>query len=937
MDALYLVDGSNLIFRAYHALPPLNTKAGVPTGAVYGFTQMLIKLEQDHHPSHLAVVFDAAKGRSFREELYGDYKANRSEAPNELVPQFALVRSVVDAMAVPRIELPTCEADDVIAALTRRAREADLAVVIVSSDKDLMQLIDDHVCMIDTMPRGRGEREKRYGAAEVAEKFGVPPSQLGDVLALMGDSIDNVPGVPGVGEKTAAALVQHFGSLDELLGRVDEVTAVPGLRGAAKVQAAIRAHLDAVRISRRLVSLDDRVEVPLELAALRRREPDMERVAGLFRELEFERLLERLAPKGSSTGPATGPAAAPTTGPTTGSTTGPTNEPAAAAPAATAAIALSEEPVRVIGSTESLEQLVGELRAAGEIGLALETATGGPFAAMCGIGFAAAGLTPTYLPLGHRYIGAPAQVPLEAALAALRPLVGDAAIAKHVHAHKQALLALAGLGLPLAGVVGDPELAAYLLDPNLPHDLASLAARYGATVEERESLCGAGKKATLYEGIEVARAAGYAARRAEATLAVSRALRADVERAGMARLLDEVELPLARVLATIERHGVKLDSAHLAVVGEKIAVELAGIEEEVRRLIGYPVNLGSPKQLQELLFDKLQLPPGKKTKTGYSTDAEVLEELAPLHPIAARIHEHRMLAKLKGTYVDTLPHLVDAKSGRLHTSYNQTVAATGRISSSDPNLQNIPIRSEVGREIRRAFVADAGNLLIAADYSQIELRVLAHLSRDAVLLDAFTRGEDVHTRTAREVFGVADEAVTAEHRRVAKAINYGLAYGQTDYGLSRVLGIHRAEAAKYIADYFARYTGVADYMRRLVDEARREGGARTVLDRFRPLPDLKSQNRQLRQYAERMARNTPIQGSAADILKLAMIAVQQRLETEAKDARMLLTVHDELVLEAPRDQAERVARLVCETMESVWQRDPPMKVEFGIGPNWAEC
>jgi DNA polymerase-1 len=680
MDALYLVDGSNFIFRAYHALPPLSTSAGVPTGAAYGFANMLIKLEQDHRPSHLAVVFDVGK-RSFRDDLYADYKANRSETPDDLVPQFALVRRVIDALAVPRVEVAGCEADDVIATLARRAREAGLNVVIVSSDKDLMQLVDDHVCLIDTM-----KKEQRFGPAEVEAKFGVPPSRVGDVLALMGDSIDNVPGVPGVGPKTAAALVQHFGGLGPILERLDEIARVPGLRGAEKTRAAVTANVEAVRLSRKLVALDDHVAVPTELDELRRRQPRMEEVERILRELEFDRLLERLKPKGSDAPAASATGAAATT-----------MTAAVTRTSMTGAEAVEARPVRVIGDGEELRRVVEEMARARAIGIDFQTVAEGGASGLCGIALAADGAAPVYLPLGHRYIGAPAQVPLRFAMELLRPLGADARVEKHVHGYKQALVAIAALGLPLAGVVGDPELCAYLVDPAAANDLASVAARMGiAGVEEREALCGSGKKASAFESVEVARAASHAGRRAEATLALGRRLRDAVRAAGMERLLDEVELPLARVLAIIERHGVKLDTAKLTAVGDEIGRELAALEAEVRGLAGYEVNLGSPKQLQELLFDKLQLPAQRKTKTGFSTDAEVLEELAPLHPIAEKILRHRILAKLKGTYVDALPSLIDARTGRLHTSYNQTGAATGRISSSDPNLQNIPIRSEVG-------------------------------------------------------------------------------------------------------------------------------------------------------------------------------------------------------------------------------------------------
>ncbi|MSP61640.1 MAG: DNA polymerase I [Myxococcales bacterium] len=914
-DALYLVDGSGFIFRAYHALPPLTTKAGTPTGAVYGFAQMIIKLEQDYRPSHLAVVFDAS-GRSFRDDLYPAYKAHRPPTPDDLIPQFGLVRRVTEAFGVPQIELPGFEADDIIATLTRAAQARGLRVVIVSSDKDLMQLVADDVVMLETM------KNVTYDARAVEEKFGVPPARLGDVLALMGDSVDNVPGVPGIGPKTAAILIRHFGSLDEVISRVEEVGKVPGLRGAEGVMNKLKAHLDSARLSRRLVALDEQVGLPIGLDDLRRPEPDMGKVESVLRELELARLIERMRP-------ATATVCLPLPLAGEGRGEGAT----ATAATATATIGAAE----VILSLDDLKGRAATLASRPAVGLVLEVVGTGPWAPLVSITLATDGVPPIYIPVGHRYLGAPAQIAADAALAVLAPLLGDAAVRKYIHSHKAAHRALGRYGIPLAGVAGDPELCAYLIDPSQPTDLTSLAASAGAVVEERTALCGTGKKEVAFDTLEVAHAAAWAGRRAEASLTLGQLLGAEVSRRGLGKLLDEVELPLGRVLAVIERHGVRLDAAWLLRLSRETEQRLIAIQEEVQAQAGYEVNLASPKQLQELLFDRLKLTPTKKTKTGFSVDAEVLEELAGENPIAAKIHEHRSLSKLKGTYIDALPHLVDPHSGRLHTSYNQIGAATGRISSVDPNLQNIPIRSELGREIRRAFVADPGCLLVAADYSQIELRVVAHLSHDPLLTDSFLRGQDVHQRTACEMFLVAQGAVTPEMRRIAKAINFGIIYGQTDYGLARAVGIKREEAKRYIADYFTRYAGVARFMDELVAVAHRDAGARTLLGRFRPLPDLAAQNRTLRMQAERIARNTPIQGTAADLIKLAMIAVQERLEREFPEAKMLLTVHDELVLEAKEADAERVGRMTAEVMEQVWKMDVPLKVDVGVGKNWAEC
>jgi len=949
-DALYIVDGSNFLFRAYHALPPLTTKAGQPTGAAYGFTQMLIKLETDHRPTHLAVVFDAGS-RSFRDDLYKEYKANRSEAPDDLKPQFGLMRRVLETFNIPVLEAVGCEADDLIATLARQAKERGQRVVVVTSDKDLMQLVSDgKVVLYDTMknvPQGF-----TYGEKEVEEKFGVPPSKLGDVLALMGDSIDNVPGIPGVGPKTAAALIQAYGSVENLIAHADEIAALPGLRGAKSVAEKVKSHVEAVRLSRQLVSLDEHVANTVELEALRRREPDMAKVETLLRELEFVRLLERLKPiahkpptfevdaHGNATVPVSGGA------PAGGALA--SGELAFASPTATPAtiepplkIEIGKAPPTVITDEAELRALASELLRTDELGLAFESTASPPSsqlgAALLGVALASPGRPTVYVPLGHRYLGAPAQLDAMKALDILKLVLAAGQPRKHVHGLKDAIVLLTRYGARIGGVASDPQIASYLVDPTAEHDVSSLCGRrFGTTVESRAALLGSGKKALAYDTLDVPRAAAYAGCQAEGTLAVGALLRAELEAHKMLRLLDEIELPLARVLAVMEMHGVRLDTEWLRTLGRDVDQKLQAIEAEVQALAGSEINLGSPKQLQELLFDKLGLPGIKRTKTGWSTDADVLEELAPLHPVAAKILEHRVLAKLKGTYIDALPAVVDPKDGRLHTSYRQTVAATGRLSSTEPNLQNVPIRTELGREIRRAFVAAEGCMLIAADYSQIELRVLAHLSKDPVLLDAFGKDEDIHRRTVIEMFGAA-QADDPKLRSVAKMINYGIVYGLSDFGLAQRLGIERADAKRYIEGYLKTYARLDKYMHEIIEEAYRDGGTRTLFGRFRPIPELQARNRMLRSAGERMARNTPIQGTAADLLKVAMIAVQRELDQNLRGVKMLLTVHDELVLEAPAEQAEAVGKRLVDKMEGVAKLDVPLKVDLGIGRSWAEA
>jgi DNA polymerase-1 len=929
VDTLYLVDGSNFLFRAFHALPPMSTRDGTPTGAVFGMTNMLLRLIEDRKPSHMAVIFDAG-GRSERSEIFPEYKANRPECPPELVPQFDLSRRLLRALGLPVLDARDVEADDLIATLARRAQRGGLRVVIVSSDKDLMQLVQgDEITLHDTMKEGG--KGKSYGPAEVEEKFGVPPAQLGDVLALMGDSIDNVPGVPGVGEKTAAALIKQFGSLPALLDHIDDIK----IRGADRIKAALRERREQVLLSRRLVALDEQVDTPLTLDDLRRR-PQQPELEPLLRQLEFLRILARLGPQGGASSP----------GPGQGSS-GPAQAASPAAVSAAPGAGFALLPPEIVMTPEQLLALASSLRerAAGGLAVAFPLSGHAQEAARtappCGVALFAPGGPPAYVPLSHRYLGVPTQLGLAQVREVLAPLLADPALPKYVNSAKDALLSSENLGLKLAGIVSDPALCSYLLDAGAEHALPALCQQHlGVNILDRATLGqgsspGKGRRAVDLESVEIAQVAACAAAEAQATLRLGQDLRARLSPESRV-LLDEMELPLAGVLSVIERHGVLLDVAVLRQLSTEVSGQLRALEEDIAQKAGSEVNLGSPKQLGELLFVKLGLPPVKKTKTGYSTDAEVLETLAADHPIARQIHEHRGLAKLKNTYIDQLPLLVDERTGRLHTSYNQVVAATGRLSSTEPNLQNVPIRTELGRRIRRAFIAPPGHVLIAADYSQIELRILAHLSRDPLLLQSFQSGEDVHERTAIEMFG-PETGARPEMRRVAKMINYGIAYGLSDYGLAVRLGIDRGEARRYIQQYLARYKGVKEYMDRLVLDARRDGGARTLQGRFRPLPDIAHKSYPLRAAAERMAKNTPIQGTAADILKRAMIRVQERLLAEAKGVRMLLTVHDELVLEAPQERAEAAAALAKEAMEGAFRLDVPLLVDVGIGANWADC
>jgi DNA polymerase-1 len=918
--SLYVLDALNFLFRAFHALPPLKTTKGEQTGAIYGLCQMLLKIEREERPTHLTCVFDAP-GDNFRNQIYPAYKAHRPPMPPELVPQVALVRTVVEAFGLTTLEVPGYEADDVIAALAKRGAAAGMSVVICSSDKDLLQLCNADVTILDTM------KNRRLGPPEVREKFGVGPEQVGDVLALMGDSVDNVPGVPGIGPKTAAELINKYGSLDALLDHAGEVK---GKRGEALV-----ASRELVRTSRELVRLRDDVPLPKTLAELHRIEPDRDRLRELFRELEFSRLVDQLSPSGAAAiaphaeEPPVAPEALPV--------------PETLAPAA------PPPDARVVVDRAALAALAASIEAAGAVAVA--ALYDGPSAVrsdLVGLAFAVPrpGDAPdrVYVPICHRYLGAPACVPEADVLAVLGPLLASPRLPKHVHDSKTLDVLLRRRGYVLAGVAADPMIASYLLDASRArHDLDVVALVEGAgglDVPTRASWIGTGRNLRTGVDIPVEEVGRRLAAEAAAVLALAPGQIAKLAASRLEGLYRELELPLAGVLARIEGRGVQLDTDKLRVIGAEVATSLAALEKEIHVLAGGPFNISSNKQLGEVLFGKLGLPVIRKTKTGASTDADTLEELAALHPVPAKIVEYRGLSKLKGTYIDALPALVNPRTGRLHTSFNQAVAATGRLSSSDPNLQNIPIRTEIGRRIREAFVARPGYVIVSADYSQIELRVLAHLSDDPAFLDAFRSGQDIHQRTAAEVFGVPAASVTAEHRRIAKAINFGLVFGQGEFGLAQVLRIPRAQARAYIASYFNRYAGVRAYMDDAIVQARETGESSTLLGRRRPLPDIRSTRAQDRAYAERIARNNPVQGTAADLLKLAMLRVDAGIEAGvagAAGAELLLTVHDELVFEVPEAAVPAFGAWVKHQMESVYALKVPLTVDVGAGPTWSSA
>jgi DNA polymerase-1 len=955
---LYIVDALNFLFRAFHALPPLSNSKGAPTGAVYGLCQMLLRIEREWQPTHLCVIYDAP-GPTFRDEIFSAYKANRPPMPADLAAQIGLSHQVVEAFGLPVLSLPGVEADDSIATLARQAVAAGLRVVICSSDKDLMQLCSDRIQLLDTM------KNKLLGPAEVQEKFGVPPDRLGDLLALMGDSVDNVPGVAGIGPKTAADLISQFGSLDGVLEHVGEIKGKKG--------QTIASSRDAIEISRKLVRLREDVALGRDVQDLRRAEPDRARLAELFGDLEFTKLLAQVdGARAASQAPRPEPAAGSGAGSPRGdfgTATHPTHTarfardlaesghrppgppaetsgpPAtlptprasrAAVAAAAPKITAAPLPPEIILDRAGLDGLCAAIRSAQACGVAV-LAEGAPYprAALVGLAFALPSGARFYLPVGHRLLGGPAMLPAAEALAALGPLLASLEIRKYTHDAKVLDVLLRVRGVSLGGLAGDAMLAAYLLDAgSAPYDLPDLAAADGAgEVPARTAWLGRGRSARPAGEVPVEEVSRPLCDEAWAALILACRQERAMEPLGLTKIYREVELPLVPVLARIECWGIRLDCDLLRQLGNEVARTIATLEHEIHEAVGTPFNISSPKQLAEVLFGKLGLPVVRKTKTGPSTDADVLEELATLHPIPAKVVEYRGLTKLKGTYIDALPALVDPRTGRLHTTFNQAVAATGRLSSSDPNLQNIPIRSELGHRIRNAFVADPGYQIVSADYSQIELRVLAHFSQDPAFLDAFAAGQDIHRRTAAEVFGVALDAVSSEQRRIAKAINFGLVFGQTDFGLAQTLRIARADAHAYIERYFQRYARVRQYMDEVIVEARRTGAVSTLLGRTRALPQIKSSRPQERNYAERMARNTPIQGSAADLLKLAMIRVDREM-LRFPDARLLLTVHDELVFEVKTDEVVAFSAWVKGVMESAYTLRVPLVVDVHAGANW---
>jgi DNA polymerase-1 len=883
-DTLYLVDLSGYVFRAYHAIAPLSSSKGEPTHAVLGTVNMLQKVVNEKRPHLLSVAMDS-KGPTFRKELDARYKAHRPPPPPDLSMQMERCESIVRAYNIPTYQQGGLEADDLIASVVDRAIAAGLRVVIVSADKDLMQLVrdeDDRVVMWDSM------RDKVYGAAEVREKFGVAPSRLRDLLALTGDTSDNVPGVPGVGPKTASDLLNAYESIDGIYAHLGEIK-------KPKLREALATHEQDARISQQLVTLKRDVELDFDREKLVYGGADAKELRRLFTELEFNRHLDLLEPE---TPTARG--------------------------------------YRTITSAPELATFLAMATKQGTLAFAVEWSSTDPMRGdVVGVSLAATVGEGVYVPVAHRYLGCPPQIPWAELARALAPVLKDGRVKKVAHDLKTIEVLFDRFELGFDGPIFDTCLGAYLLDPEAPSTLKELARReIGLELATYEEATAKQRGAKVpFDEVDVERATTFAAATAEATLALAERLEPRVEKDALGKLMREVELPLSRVLARMEWTGVLIDVAVLQELGKTIEKNLEQLDAEAKAIVGHDFAVRSRDQLEKILFDELGLPVLKRTpKGGRSTDASVLEELAEKHDLPRVIVAYREIDKLKGTYIDALPKSVNPRTGRIHTRFAQTVAATGRLSSMDPNLQNIPIRTEVGRKIREAFIAPKGSAIVSADYSQIELRVLAHLAHDEQLLEAFRAGEDVHTRTASLVFGVPKAEVTREMRGRAKTINFGVIYGMGEGALAKQTGVTRDEAARFIEAYFARYSGVARFMQQTIEAAGRGEAVRTLLGRRRFLPNLHSANRGLRAEAERVAKNTPIQGTAADILKVAMV----KLGTGdvVPGARMVLTVHDELVFEVPEAKVTEAIGRIRESMESAVKLDVPLVVDAGSGPNW---
>jgi len=917
-----LVDGSSYLYRAFHALPPLTNSKGNPTGAVKGVINMMRRLQKDYPESTLVVVFDA-KGKTFRDDIYPEYKANRPSMPDELRSQIEPIHNIIQAMGLPMLVIEGVEADDVIGTLALEATAAEQPVIISTGDKDIAQMVNEHITLVNTMTNTLLDREG------VIEKFGIPPELIIDYLALLGDKSDNIPGVPGVGEKTALGLLQGLGSLDNIYARLDEVAALE-FRGAKKMAPKLEEHKELAYLSYTLATIKTDVEMPMPLGELKNSEPDQTALLALFKDMEFKTWIEE------TTAEINTPASFELTSVTEAASDEPLEE--MLAPEQDD----SEKDYQTVLTKKDFSEWLEKIKTATLVAVDTETISLDYMRAeLVGISIAVEANQAAYIPFGHDYLGAPDQLSKDYVLESIKPLLENSEIKKVGQNLKYDMSVLAQHGIQLQGIAFDTMLESYVLDSVATrHDMDSLALKYlDQTTTSFTDVAGKGAAQITFNQVPLEEAGPYAAEDADITLRLHDALWPQVcNHPTLEKVFTEIELPLIPVLSRIERTGAKVDDTLLFTQSQELSERLAELETQAWDLAGQEFNLASPKQLGEILFTKLEIPVLKKTAKGApSTKEEVLQELALEYPLPKVILEHRGLAKLKSTYTDKLPTMINPTTKRIHTSYHQAGTATGRLSSSDPNLQNIPIRTAEGRRVRQAFIASPGSKLVAADYSQIELRIMAHLSEDPSLLSAFAAGQDIHRATAAEVFAVETEAVTIDQRRSAKAINFGLIYGMSAFGLARQLNIGRKQAAEYIELYFARYPGVQNYMNNIRHSAAENGYVETVYGRRLYLPEINARNGMLRQGAERTAINAPMQGTAADIIKIAMINVDSWLESSGLKSRMIMQVHDELVLEVPESELEVVKQGLTERMESAAELLVPLVVDVGVGDNWDEA
>ncbi len=902
---LVLFDGNALVHRAFHALPPLTvSKTGEMVSAVYGFALMLLKAIDELEPSHCAVAFDM-KAPTFRHQLFDQYKAHRPATPDELVNQLGRVRELVTAFRIPIFELEGYEADDVLGTLSRQASEQGIESVIVTGDADTMQLVSPRVKVLYPKPGGSFSNTILYDESAVRDKYGVSPEHIADLKGLVGDPSDNIPGVSGIGKKTAVKLIQQFGTIEEIYAHLDEVS-------PSKLQALLRQNEAVARQSKELATIVTEVPLTLHLDDCRTSHYDRQRVAELFRELEFSTLLPRLP-----------------------QTEVDTETPAVSLP--TKLTAQPEPSYHTVTTTPAFSELINRLSRAESFAFDLETTSLDAMSAqIVGISVSPVPAEAYYIPVGHVGWGKVEQLPLEQVVAGFKPLLEDASLPKLAHNGKYDMTVLAGYGVTVNNLAFDTMVAAYLLGEKSLSLKALGFGRLGIEMTPITDLIGTGARQLSMSEVPIKDAAGYACADADITGQLAEVFRKELHEQGLWSLFSEVEMPLVPVLLSMERNGIALDTELLRQMSHRLGERLLKLELEIYNSVGHRFNINSPQQLSTVLFEELKLPAAKRTKGGYSTGAAVLEALRGVHPVIELILDYRQLSKLKSTYIDALPALINPKTGRVHTSFNQTRTATGRLSSSEPNLQNIPIRGEMAREIRQAFIAPPGSCLLAGDYSQIDLRALAHLSQDPGLIRAFQQDEDIHTATATQLFNVETSQVTEDMRRLAKTVNFGVIYGMSDYGLEQATELSRQEAAEFIAAYFEKYPGIREYLESTKEQARRSGYVQTLLGRKRRIPEINASNRQIREAAERMAINMPVQGTSADIIKVAMINLHQKMSQQKLKSKMLLQVHDELIFEVPQEEMELMRELVPQVMCAALALSVPLKVDIKTGSNWGE-